>query len=220
MPHILSTEKQFATIYHGDRVEDQKDKLLKYIKDEESHMVFVENDLIDPCNETKQFGNPMTSTEMETRLKKCLPLNITFIDNPFNPTKKAIVRVKNLIETETICAYERGIQPEHSVMMLVTKEVPDADVINRRKSISRKDLGRFEFDSKRGYVFDETETRPGFKKIKQIGRELKRGWRTVLLRLLGENLITLADVEKYFNSDNTAEWAKFTGKQAGIKSWN
>jgi hypothetical protein len=218
--HLRTTDKQFAVLAHGDRVEKQKQDLLKYIAEEESHLIYVEDRLIDPTDNMKQMGHSMTSWELEQRLAKILPSNCFFKDNPFNITKKAIMRVKSLTELETIVPYERGIMPEHSVMQLVERELPDRDVINRTKSITRKDLGKYEFVPGVGFVFDDTTVRPGFKRVKQIGREIKRGWRTVLLKLLGERLITISDIERYFSHGTTAEWAKFTGRNTSFQTWN
>jgi hypothetical protein len=113
---------------------------------------------------------------------------------------------------ETLVPYERGWTPEHSIMMLVEKEIADVDVLSRRKSISRADLPKSEYIRGEGFVFDPTVTRPGFRKIKQVGREVTRGWRTVLIRLLVQGVITLTDVERVFGSDNTPNWAMHTGK--------
>ena len=216
--HLRTTTKQFATIAQGDRVEKQKNDLLQYIKQEESHIVFVEDSLVDPTNDEKQLGKPISSVTFENILRTVLPLNIAFIDNPWIPDKKAIVRVKGT-EFETICPYERGLMPEHSVMQLVTKEIPDSEVLGRRKAMNRKDLGKYEYVPGQGFVFDDTTVRPGFKRIKQVGRELKRGWRTVLLRLIQEGLISLYDVERLFGSKDHPSWAQNTGRREAVLPW-
>ena len=217
--HIRSTDKQFAILNQGDNTEKHKQQLIDYTKEEMSHLVFLEDKLIDPTNNEKQLGTPLTSQELEKKLSTILPSNITFIDHPWNPTKKAIVRVNAFNSLETICPYERGFMPEHSVMQLVEKEVADVDVLARRKSISRKDMPKSEFVPGQGFVFDPTVTRPGFKRIKQVGREVKRGWRTVLLKLIHEGLVTITEVEKVFTPDVTASWQQHTGRRNNNLPW-
>ncbi len=217
--HIRSTDKQFATLKAGDATEKHKQELLEYIKQEESHVVFVEDRLIDPTNEVKQLGRAMTSQEFEQRLRKILPSNCVFIDNPFNPTKRAIIRLTSINESETLVPYEKGWTPEHSVMQLVEKEIPDPEVLARRKSISRKDMPKSEYIQGEGFRFDDTVTRPGFKRIKQIGREIKRGWRTVLIKLCMSNVITVTDAERIFAPDNSPGWHQNLKGQTAHVPW-
>lgn len=223
MPHIVSTDKQFQVIKQGNSVEAQKQKLLDYIAQEQSHVVLLDDKLIDPTNSTKQLGNYMESSLFEKKLITILPPSCFFIDNAWKPGFRAVVRRAPIatfyVDYETLCPYERGILPEHSVMQLVEKEIPDPDVISRRKSISRKDLGKFEFKKGEGYIFDDTTVKPGYKRIKQLGREVKRGWRTICIKLIMAGVLTLDDVERVFGSKDDARWAAQTGKQTLILPW-
>jgi len=47
------------------------------------------------------------------------------------------------------------------------------------------------------------------------GRELKRGWRTVLLRLLHMKLVTITDVEREFGLSTRESWNVLAGKRTG-----
>ena len=221
--HLKTSEKQFQVVEQGDRVEAQKQKLLDYIAQEQSHVVLIDDKLVDPTNSTKQLGNYMESSLFEKKLVTILPPSCFFLDNPWKSGFRAVVRRASIstwyVDYETLCPYERGILPEHSVMQLVEKEIPDPDVISRRKSISRKDLGRFEFKKGEGYVFDERDVRPGYKKIKQLGREVKRGWRTILLKLVIANVITLTDAERVFGAPDDMRWAAQVGKQKLLLPW-
>jgi hypothetical protein len=217
--HIFSTDKQKAVVRQGGATEKHQQEIVDYIKQEESHLVFVEDALVDPTDSLKQMGHPYTSTEFETRLATILPSNCAFISNPWITDKKAVVRLKNFNEQETLCPYERGVIPEHSVMQLVTKEVPDNDIMSRRKSLNRADLPKYEYVPGQGFVFDDSVVRPGFKRIKQIGREIKRGWRTVLIRLIQQDIITLYDAERVFGSKDHLSWAQHTGKREHVLPW-
>jgi hypothetical protein len=221
--HLKTSEKQFQVVEQGDRVEAQKQKLLDYIAQEQSHVVLIDNKLVDPTNSTKQLGNYMESSLFEKKLVTILPPSCFFLDNPWKAGFRAVVRRASIstwyVDYETLCPYERGILPEHSVMQLVEKEIPDPDVISRRKSISRKDLGRFEFKKGEGYIFDERDVKPGYKRIKQLGREVKRGWRTILLKLVIANVITLTDAERVFGAPDDIRWAAQAGKQKLLLPW-
>lgn len=216
--HIIADDRQRSLIAHGNRVDKQTQDVVDRIKEESAHAVYVDNELIDPTNDLKQLGQVLSSDMLEKRLRTVLPLSIAFIDNPFMKDKKAIVRVLNKTDLnfgnyETLCAYERGIMPEHSILQRIEEEVPDIDVISRRKSISGRDLPKYEYVRGEGYRFEEGAVRPGFKKIKKIGRELKRGWRTVIIKLLIAKVLTVPDAERLFGSDTTTSWAYHTGRK-------
>jgi|SRR5579871_6105868 len=214
--HILANDKQFKVIRQGDQVEKQKEAILKELEYEKSHMVYVEDRLVNPTDSIKQLGNYMDSAMFEKKLASILPYNIAFIDNPFRQGFRAIIRPASpqlfYVGYETLCPYERGIIPEHSIMQLVEKEIPDPDVISRKKTVSRKDLGKFDYKPGQGFVFDDSTVRPGFIKVKTIGHEIKRGWRTILLKLILAQVITLTDAERVFGSKDHPSWAGHTGK--------
>ena len=43
MPHIVSTDKQFQTIRAGNAVERHKQQLIDYIREEASHITFLDD---------------------------------------------------------------------------------------------------------------------------------------------------------------------------------
>lgn len=214
MPHLITNDIQKAKIAHGNRVEKQKQDLLRYIEDEKAHLVYIDDNLFDPTVSEKQLGRYYNSADFERRLKTILPSNCFIISNPYRPGFRAIVRYSNLNsgKYETICPYESGIIPEHSVMQRKEVEIPDPDYISRKRTMERRDLPKHEWVPGQGFVFDDTTVRPGFIKVKQIGREIKRGWRTILIKLLTQKLVTVPDVERIFSADNTPNWARWTGR--------
>lgn len=217
MPHLITNDDQKRKIAEGLRVEKQKQDLLDYVQRERDHIVYIEDRLLDPSNNIKQLGQPMTSADLEIRLRKIVPSNVVFIAHPFNRTKRAAVRIR-AGQTETLVPYESGYMPEHSVLQLVEKEVPDIDVLSRKRSITRADLPAYEYKNGE-FVFDESKPRPGFTKVKSLGREVTRGWRTILIRLILQNIITLADAEKWFGADNSPGWAQNLKHNQGYVPW-
>jgi hypothetical protein len=47
------------------------------------------------------------------------------------------------------------------------------------------------------------------------GQEIKRGWRTVLIRLVQQQIVTLEEVEREFGAGNRESWKVLTGKGKG-----
>lgn len=176
-----------------------------------------ENENLAPYDEVKQLGKVLTSSELENNLKKINPYLI-FEYNPYDRTKKAIYFIRNN-KKDFICAYENGFIPEHSVMKYKTEDVWDHTV----DLLTSKDLPKSELVEDKTsplgckLVFDESKPRPGWKRVQIPWGELKRGWRTVLLKLLQNNLITLYDAELTFGTDDRITWAARTGKRKGLK---
>ena len=104
-------------------------------------------------------------------------------------------------------------------MELKTVEVPDADVLSRKRTLKRGDLTKHEYIKGQGFVFDDTQARAGFHYEKQIGHEIKRGWRTILIRCLKEGIITLTEAEKVFGSKDHLSWAQHTGQREIVLPW-
>jgi hypothetical protein len=53
-----------------------------------------------------------------------------------------------------------------------------------------------------------------WQKVAVPGREIKRGWRTVLLRLVQQRVVALDAVEREFGAGNRATYAVLTGKRS------
>lgn len=108
---------------------------------------------------------------------------IRLVPNPRNSTKAHVV-VQGVIKRAT----ERTM-PEFSIMATVEEEVP----IFENRTISLEDPSM------------KTELRPG--------REVLRGWRTLLLHLIRDGHLTLTAVERKFGSCDRPTWVHHTGKQ-------
>ncbi len=60
---------------------------------------------------------------------------------------------------------------------------------------------------------------PGWKRHVEPLGEKRRGWRTVLVRLVGEGVLTVSQVVKEFGNDNTPEWKQHMGYGAFTRPW-
>lgn len=200
-------------------IRDKADFLLKKHQEEKEnwakhqlqHCIFIENENEDPSNIQQQLGIMMTSTELEKKLLKFNP-NLKFEFNPKNPLMKAIYHIRGE-EKEYICSYHADIMPEHSIIKIKKEIVWDEDY---KQPLKRSELPKHKWVQGKGYVFEGIP--PGWKEVSVPWGELKRGWRTVLIKLLKEGLITLPQAESFGNPSSKfgqRAWAYHTGKRSG-----
>ena len=187
------------------RVEKQKAEKIAWAKEQEADCVYVENDYISPSNAEAQLGRVMNTLELESKLKLLNP-NLYFITNPHNPLMKGCYVQRNN-KLDYICAYHAGFMPEHSIVKTKTEMVWDYEAT--KKPLARADLPKHEL-TPQGVKWDENAPRPGWKKIKKPAGELKRGWRTVLMKLVLEGLLTVNQVETTFGEPSS---------QFGKRAW-
>lgn len=146
-----------------------------------------------------RLGQPLLPNQLEERLKR-LNANLIFEVIAENPTHKRL-SVIDQRGRHAVAVYENSLMPERSIPRLREMEVPDPSW-NHAKT-RRTDLPKH-----------EGSLRPGWRKISIPWGEAKRGWRTVLVRLIGAGLITVTQAEEEFGSDETPEWRQYTGKGA------
>jgi len=196
----------------------EAEKRRLYIEDMMYNSPVTSGDGVNFGKEDQQLGRPLSPHQLESKLSKICH-NLHFITHPNNPTKKVVYHLKPDGKKEFICAYENRYMPEHSVMRVIVHEYPDPDFIATGKAIERSELPAYEKVEDvtspfgYGYEFDPKARRPGMLYIEKGHGEETRGWRTVLLRLIQHNLITVDAAEREFSTDNRAEWAKSTGKR-------
>lgn len=224
MAHIIASDKQRGLINSGNKLDKHTQDIVAYAKNEMAHAVYVDDKQIDPTDSLKQLGRYYVSSDFERRLASLLPSNCAFIDNPYRAGFRALIRLHPISPVfpsgyETISAFERGIIPEHSVLQLKNVDVPDPDVLARRVTVRRADLPKHKYKPGEGFIFDDTVVRPGFKRTKQLGHEIKRGWRTVLLYGLKAGLFNLTEIERVFGSKDHPSWSQHTGKREMLLPW-
>lgn len=148
-------------------------------------------------NVQERLGHAMFPAELERRLAKLNP-NLAFEVIPHNVTHRRISIIDGRGKTP-LTVFPNSLIPERSIMSYKEVEAPDPEITH----LDRKDMPRH-----------EGELRPGWRKVQIPWREMKRGWRTVLLRLMEEKVLTLTQVENEFGADQTPEWSQHTGKGA------
>jgi hypothetical protein len=173
----------------------RQENLLKEIW---SNSITVKDDAgWDTSNLLSQMGRPMSSVEVERRLKLICPRII------FERSLSDDSKVGLYIETDEknaaggwqkrktfLCGMESGILPEFSVLHKTKKQIANPELFGKEKRT--RDIDWLNVDT----VASET-----------------RGWRTVLVRLMHLGIITRGDVQKHFAwtpSRDSAKWQEQT----------
>lgn len=190
---VNDTERQIK-VGAGDARAEQLDNFLHLSQQEVRDHIHVAR-----IQDQSKFGRPMWPKEFEDRLSR---LNASFIFEVIdqNPTKKRL-SIEKLTGKKFIAVYENTLMPERSIPKLREMEVPDPNWDHSKTS--RLDISP-----------DEKALKPGWRRLTIPWGEYKRGWRTVLVRLIQEGHITVTQAETEFGSDDTPEWRQHTGKGA------
>lgn len=169
-----------------------------------------------PTNPMRQWGKAMMTADFERKLAPILPPFIKFFEDPRGEgLRHMYVVAPDLMEH--LLAYPNPHMPEHSVLYTYTEDVPDMSVTH----IDRKDVPDAKWISpEEGYEFD-TSAAPlaGMKRVTMAGGVALKGWRQVLLQLIGYGAISVADAERVFGADNRKEWGHKTGKIYAPTVW-
>lgn len=184
----------------------------EWAKQEEDSKVIVSSSLeVDLTDAERQIGKSLTSAQFEAKLRPYLPSNVVFIDNPRLASKRAVVFLApgTMDGFTTICPYEKGLMPEHSIFAEKEEIIRDFS----QTHLDRADFPKHEYVPGIGFTYEPGALKPGEKRIQIAWHEVKRGWRTVLLRLIQANLLSAATAERLFGADNRPQWANHTGKQ-------
>lgn len=196
-------------------IEKQKQEKIQWCREQEADCVFVENEYISPANEERQLGKVMNTLDFENKLKTICP-SLHFEYNIHNPQMKALYNIRKGVKNY-LGAYHAGFMPEHSIVKIKEEIVWDPNAT--QMPLKKADLPKYELDPKKGIVWEEGAIRPGWKKIKKPAGELKRGWRTLLIKLVYENLLSPLQIEKTFGDPSSdfgkRAWSYHSGKKKG-----
>lgn len=182
----------------------------------------VEEYDISTANAERQLGRTMWASELEARLKKLSP-GLLFEVNPTNPSMKAIYKIRDGKKV-FVCAYHNGVMPEYSIMRVRTtmerdyntwsvdrKDFPKAEAVP--SGIYKKVNAAGDLETVPAWKFPEDTVLPGWRKIQIPWGEAMRGWRTVLVRLVMDGLVSPEQVERVFSPSDRASWAGLLGKR-------
>lgn len=164
----------------------------------------------DPTNIQHRMGRGMSSEDLKTKLES-LSYYVKVEPHPTNEKMYVVYSIKNNTK-RYVAAFEKGIVPERTLMN--TREIEDVDSSTLNPSWTPKKIDNTVKDINGIIQIDESGPRPGLTKFIIPWNIIKMGYRTILLRLLNENLVSITKIEQTFESDNTPEWAAKTGKQS------
>ena len=215
--HAIHDSEAKGRIYAGDKREEAVNQITETLQGKIDVSKKIEQ--FQKTNPEVQLGKPLTTEALETRLKK-LNKNLRIIRYPLMPNKAGVfLSVPTGLEFLMPCEY--GIMPEHSIMTEKHEDI--LDPANARSGgtlshIERKDLPKH-YETPDGLVF-EPGLRPGMKRIYEAGSEKVRGWRTVVIRLVKEGIISGPLTEREFGGDDTMpEWAALMGRREQVTPW-
>ncbi len=184
----------------------------EYIKKQLENAIYLNSDTNNPTLIEKQLGNSLTPEQFAAKLSKLNP-NLKITHHPKNPSKLWLFYGDG--ENRVfISAFENVVIPEHSIFSVKEEEVPDLDIM-RKKNIGGVMVNHID---KRD-LMKSGSAAPGFKKVKVPWNEARRGWRTVLCKVLDAGYCTPSQVEIVFGADNTPQWKRRMGKGNATELW-
>lgn len=147
----------------------------------------------DPTKLLHQLGRKMSVKEFEGVLKKLNP-SLSIKPIPSKPNYAKVIwgvrknPISGRVEPNVVCSCENRFMPEFSLMERIEKEMPVM-------------------------VDHMTPETPAFITVPACGGEIMRGWRTVLVTLVKEGAITVADVENVVGHADRPGWANHIGRR-------
>lgn len=179
----------------------------------------VYDDNYHPFSIDRSHGHWMSTIEFERRLAKLNP-NFKFIwgqhSHKTHTKKLALLRPDGSLRE--LWPYEHPVMPERSIWTPVVQHVPpEPGFITRRADMPAMDwvplcdeMAHLWMPNGRGIgkwvPKDPNALMPGWKKVTHRWGENLRGWRTILLKLYGEKILTREQIEREFASANTMAW--------------
>ena len=183
----------------GDHLELRSEKVRAATKVALQDYTAFERSAENPTIPERQKGNPLTTIKFVNKVKKILPY-VHWVLNPHHSDKFGL-----FLKGKQFTSGEYPSMPEWSILEITYEEMP---------TISPET-----FTTKEG--FKRELFHPGIPPMQRTPagfREVKRGWRTILLRLIKARLLSLETVEQEFGIGNRASWAatlKFYSPQSG-----
>lgn len=173
-----------------------------------------------------QMGRSMSHQLFEAAAKRLAPNNIHCEAHPTKPGMRCMWWKMPDGTRALISPYEAGQMPEFSLLEEIIEEQADPDVLGGKVVVDRKDLPPIkgwdlEYDDEtgdvrgEGYLFDQAQTQPGILRYRRPGMEIRRGWRTVLSRLVHPlRYVSPEAIERVFGTGEREAWAQLLGKHA------
>ena len=145
-----------------------------------------------PTDKEKQKGTGLMTIEFHRRLKKLIPS--ICVERHSKIIGKCVFWLGNGLMREQVCPGEWPWMPEWSVLETVMQELPAHSPEFVR--------------TKEGYKVEIF--RPGIPTMMKVPvsfKEVERGWRTILMRLILNRKLTFDVAEREFGAGDRAAWA-------------
>lgn len=212
---------------HVAAFEYQKDNeaIARYLEDQlKPPGGFVDDQGLSRCNPEKQRGQPMSTEEFEKKLSSIAP-HLVF-KSYGDPTKKGVYWNVGTPRQQGLAFENSTAMPEFSIFEPVTRELQNKVVAAESFRLSGKDLPKHEIIPEErdaaGNITREAAINwdgpiPGMENVTHAWREKVRGWRELLVKLVIEGQITVADMERVFGSANRRGYAHYLGKHDSVQ---
>lgn len=194
-------------------------------------------DELDPTDPARQTGRPMSSEQL-TKLLRKWNRSLIIETHPTN-FQQIVVYKQYLGQKLTATTFAAGALPEFSIMarnyeivetelpmtpegdeILSIKRIPEGvkramraavdEILNSPTNIYTEDSALALLER----VLEESSYESlVHKKLKQVGRELVRGWRTVLVRLVQQGLLSPEPIERLVTGTDRLSWAVHVGRR-------
>lgn len=214
---LIKDSEQFLKTLVSAQFEAQDAKLRQWEEESVANSILVKDGDLNAGNAAYQMGKAYTNFEFEAKLQK---LNPNFRFNTFKNKEGQPARGIWLLTPEgmkSIMGYGVGLIPENSIRRVYYKDIREKGV--KKIHIDRSEIKADWDNENKEFKFDTSKPMPGFRRVWLADRELVRGWRTVLLRLMQEGYLKLTDVEREFGISDRQTWAYGTGKAGADKPW-
>lgn len=164
----------------------------------------------DPTNELHRMGKFLMPVEFIKKLKQ-LSRDILVEIHPTKPHMYVVYDTRRN-EKKYVSAFENAPVPERTIMDTKTTLDVDPESLSPSWRPGKHNVVK---PNANGIIeVDDTVARPGLKSYTNPWHVVKMGYRTILIRLLYDQLCTKSQIELYFDNDNTPEWAAKTGSQS------
>lgn len=163
-------------------VEAEQNQLGVHFENEEWEWTTLNADLM--------RGRGMQWTQFEHELREVRP-DITILDHPRMPMR--CIYVSEDGKLEHIASYQRAWLPEHSIRSCVEDWEYDWSIMG----VGGKGLNGRDFDGK--------SPAPNKRRVIKSWHEALRGWRTILLRLMADGVLTVTEVEAKWGKPSKAD---------------
>jgi len=201
-------------------IQQETDAMTRYLEDQLRVGYYVDDQGMLRCNMKAQMGKPMSTFDFEQKLGK-IARNAVFKPHPTNNTKRVMYYHIGHPE-ESYIVYENSLtMPEFSVFAPKERKIQRNYVAHPSFRLSSKDLPKYEVipeeRDEAGNITREFEIKfdgllPGEDMVIDPWNEVIRGWRKVLIDLVLNQVISIADMEQAFGSANRRSYVSYLGK--------